>query len=505
MGEFRADKNITYRIMNLTAGLATKIGRWLIGDNQVFQCQDADTTKGGIRKQSGTSKLTATAIGATPVKTIYRVYQNNAGNTRIFLAASGTQLWKYNTGTSAFDSIKTGLTNNLRWSMVWWNGNVYMTNGTDAEQKYDLTTVSAMTGPAVKCKEFFVWNDRMWACGEATNPNRVYFSAFSNAESWGSTDYLAVPENSVNGKAVGFGTITGRLAVFCEDSISLIYGTDLYSFIVRTTEKKVGCVAPKTIKNLNGLLFFLGRDGVYAYNGVRAIKVSKIIQTTIDDINTTYIQNAVAEVQGDKYVLSYTSTAAGGTTNNRTLILDTSAGEALVEDIYGSWQGPLTVGFDSFSVWDGAGDANELYGGSAASDGFVYKMFTGTDYAGSNIDMDLITKDIDFGDASIIKYFKRATVIAEVEGNYDVTVSYAIDHNSSWTTLATINLAASGVKRGDFESSTVTRNVIVYPAVFQGNTAGYYIRLRIRQNGTGCTAIIREIKLEAESAMQIGR
>ena len=505
MSEFGGDKKVIYRILNLTGGLNTKIGRWLIPDNQIYQGQDADTTKGGIRKQPGTSKLSATAIGATPVKTLYRIYQNDASNTRKFVASSGTKLWLYNTSTGIFDSLATGFTTDLQWSMVYWNGKVYMTNGTDTPQKYDLTTVAAMTGPAVNCKEFAVSNDRFWACGNATNPNRVYFSGFSNAESWGATDYLSVPENSINGKAVGFGKLLGRLVVFCEDSISLIYGTDIYSFIVKTTETRIGCVAPKTIKNLNGLLYFLGKDGVYVFNGVRAVKVSKIIQATIDDINQTYVTNAVAEVVGDKYILSYTSTAAGGTVNNRTLILDTSVGEVLAEDIYGSWQGPLTVGFSSFSVWRGAGDLNEVYGGSSASDGFVYKLFTGTDYAGSNIDMDVVTKDIDFGDDAIIKYFERLTVVAEVEGDYDIVVSYATDNNSSWTTLATINLASSGVKRGTMEDGTITRNVIVYPIVFTGNVTGYYIRFRIRQNGIGCSAVIRGMKLEAKSATQSGR
>ncbi len=131
---------------------------------------------------------------------------------------------------------------------------------------------------------------------------------------------------------------------------------------------------------------------------ITSISFPNNIQDYIDDINPTYISNAVAMTDENCYYLSYTSISGGGTVNNRTLIFDTRIGDVVNQVIKGGWTGPHTIGARCFIRYFGTGDNGELYFGDASATGFVYKFMddTVTSFNTSAIDMDVETYDYSY-------------------------------------------------------------------------------------------------------------
>lgn len=66
----------------------------------------------------------------------------------------------------------------------------------------------------------------------------------------------------------------GVLWVFTNRSIWAITGYDPSSYVAQRVVSGVGCIAKESIVEHDGLLYFVGADGVYAFDGQRAISLS---------------------------------------------------------------------------------------------------------------------------------------------------------------------------------------------------------------------------------------
>jgi len=166
----------------------------------------------GLKGRRGQAEdFDITAISA--VKSIFTWYL--AAGTRVTVAFGGTSIYNAEDGTER----DTSLTSALKWSTTSWStkDKAYYTNGTDAVQKDDGTTIAALGGtpPTFKYIEFHF--DRLWLAEDST----ARFSDLNDDETWPAANALNLGDR-FGGIMTGMKSFGGNM-IFLKD-------TGLYRF-----------------------------------------------------------------------------------------------------------------------------------------------------------------------------------------------------------------------------------------------------------------------------------
>lgn len=237
---------------------------------------------GGIANRPGTVPLTTTALGSE-IKTLASLRASGSNN---ILGASGTTLYKYNSGTNEWDAQT--MTDDLVTDEIGHaqfkdeNGKEVMVIADGGDLKsYDGTTVVDITPAtdddsplpannlatintdhsAIGCT---VHNTRVviWDGSEAIYHSKIgYYDYFPNV------DYQRfVRENDYVQNCISYG---GALMVVMRRGIGALFGEDIDNWSQDFLDTKDGCIAPKTVQMVtypNGTqeVFYLGDDGVHA-------------------------------------------------------------------------------------------------------------------------------------------------------------------------------------------------------------------------------------------------
>jgi len=305
-----------------------------IDDNEAQTLRNIDFTQtDGIKKRNGTN-IVANDKGADPVLGVHSAYYGN-GSAHMLMAsqsAATSGLW-YRAGTGATwteVTLNAGGTKlaNANISMEdFYDGTDEMTflaDGTKfqkyktADNKiYDATTIPGTSVEDVKILKLY--KNRLYATGSATHPERVWFSALGDGDSWGADDWFQVPSESTNEESRAGDPITAveifqdRLFVFKNRSVWYWTGSSL-----RELTASHGCVGPRAVAASNNHLYFADNDGMYRIVGTYVEKVSKKIQGTWDVIPAARI-GSIAMIY-DKEKIYVATAAAGGAQNNIILV-----------------------------------------------------------------------------------------------------------------------------------------------------------------------------------------
>ncbi len=137
-------------------------------------------------------------------------------------------------------------------------------------------------------------------------------------------------------------------------SSTLWAATDPFSFI--------GCPAPFTIKAAPIGLIYLGRDGLYVFNGERTELISDVVTDQIRDISQSDVEDTVGVFFDNEYQLAYTSDASGASQNDSVLLFNVVRNAYVIDD----------KSVDSFVVLDSGTDLGTVYSGSSLTDGNVF-------------------------------------------------------------------------------------------------------------------------------------
>lgn len=161
-------------------------------------------------------------------------------------------------------------------------------------------------------------NNRLWGCSSANH--EIYASALGDPYSWRqyagiSTDSYAVTVGS-DGDFTGACTFAGQALFFKEDTIHKIYGSQPSNFqLVSTVAPGVEKGSEKSLVTVNGILYYKGKDGIYAYDGSYPVKISA-------DLGAEQYSNAVAGAYRHKYYVSMSDSNG----NSHLFVYDTLRG-----------------------------------------------------------------------------------------------------------------------------------------------------------------------------------
>lgn len=232
----------------------------------------------------------------------------------------------------------------------------------DAAPAWSTVTSANLNVTPPTGKYITLYKERLWVSGNTTYKSDVYFSDDGNPDYFDPDDFFAIRED--DGDEVTFlENFLGILTVGKTNTVQKLYadGDASSDWYVSDPFPAVGCYAPYTVAVAPSGIVYLGRGGLYSFNGQYSSLISDAVTNEIDDIDQTNIDNCVGIYHNNQYYLAYTSVASGELNNNRVLLYDFTRNSYVID----------TGNINCFTVFNSGTDVGTLVSGSSLTDGYV--------------------------------------------------------------------------------------------------------------------------------------
>lgn len=331
---------------------------------------------GSIETRKGYTKLLTTKI---PVASNNGFAFYKSDGTKQLIYRAGTLLYKYdNAGGST--AISSALASSTADDFDVYQDILYGVDGTEFYQYNGISTASLVvpTGVFTAPQYLRVSKNRVWIA----QGSNLYFSDAGQPTSFPIGNFINV--NSNDGQVItGLAVLLDSIVVFKTDSIWVITGeplgngtnTVIGNLNLRRANSDVGCIAYRTIKQVENVLFFMARSGLYVFENYAAKLISGDINNTFQSdmsINNQNLSWALYSPVQKKYILGYASSASN--TPDKAIVYDMLVHHFTIWDHFpGAWSSNFR-----FQPLDSAvmGDPTT---------GNVYNLFSGySDIAGYN-------------------------------------------------------------------------------------------------------------------------
>jgi hypothetical protein len=134
---------------------------------------------------------------------------------------------------------------------------------------------------------------------------------------WSVSNYTPVGGEGEFGKITGLVSFKGLLFIFKEDSIWTCSGLTAETFSFSVVLSGIGCHAGHSIVTTENLIYFLGEDGFYAFDGSDAVKISDARDTEVQGRNRSrdvYVSGADYE---ELEAIVWTYSSGGSAANDK--------------------------------------------------------------------------------------------------------------------------------------------------------------------------------------------
>lgn len=247
--------------------------------------------------------LDAPCIGAAS-------FRDSQDRTLLFAGADG-DLWRIHGTDSTWANVSsspgaysTGAPH--FWHFVYFNGDVIGTDYSSSPQIYTLIgssnfadLVGAPNGKfIIVVKNAFVMLGNTYDPTNGSQPQRLWWSAAGDARSWptlGSEAAAQVQSGAIDllgSEGVIMGLATGLLsadaAVFQEYGVKRIsYSGPPTVFSISPVLNGIGCMASNSIVSANGIVYYWGQNGIYAFDGSNSVAIgaNRVDKTVYNDLD----------------------------------------------------------------------------------------------------------------------------------------------------------------------------------------------------------------------------
>jgi hypothetical protein len=331
--------------------------------------------------------------------------------------ANSQGIYKYS-GGSWQTIYEFGSADNTRfWDSVVFMDKLYFLAKDLQLREYDGTTVNTMSAAPTGTNKLTSHANRLYIVKD----NTLYYSALRKPSDWSTVDDAGqiVVETSDGEKMSALVSYADHVMVFKKYTYHELFGTGPKNYTMREGAK-IGAVSNRAIVEVNGVLYWLGTDGVYAYLGGAAPDlISKDIDPVIRSINPSYYDHCVMGTDGR--FLYLTLVTDGNTMPNVTWKYDTQRR---------SWWKESYVA-TAFYL-----DGQTFYFGTV--DGKLYKK-GGVNDNGIAISWEAITKPYIDGDEITKKVMHRLYVVADIDAGSTLEAYYSPDaEGENWIKAGSI-------------------------------------------------------------------
>lgn len=423
----------TQRIDNFMWWLNTSLS-WNIKDNQFTIAKNVYyNTDKQIETRRWYRKF-GNKIGNAPITSQF-FFQKDDGTGSLQLCVSGTQMYKYDSGT--WTSIKTGLTefetnplytsNRTRRDFAVYKNVVYMCNGVNTYASYDGATYTEHAGqPPIRYVSQLT--DRLFGAWDDANPNTLYYSAAAPANWNAINTNLVVVWWDENGIINGIGELWQVILALKSNKI---YAINVSVPSALPIDSQSGGYCDRSISNVGNSIVFFNERGIDTLQqrtwatGSQALEskpLSDDLRSLIDKIQEKQY-NSCASWYAKKYNNYYFSF---DTDNNN--IPDTTL---VYNSLVWSWtQYTLPLLYDyGFNINN---DQERQYLFSSGAEWQMYEFEYGYDDDGETISYEVQSKDFDFDSKGTIKTFEYVDIIGQKSEGTEIDVKILVEWEIAW-------------------------------------------------------------------------
>jgi hypothetical protein len=336
---------------SFTGGVNNIAASKLLEVNQGTEFINVDIDRvGNAVTRKGTASLSSSAVPEGTAN-IQGAYYFDTGTVNQVVIAKNRKIFWYNgvVGSGSWTQDSSSYLTNAADNVVNFAqlmDKLYFCDGVSAIKSFNGTTVASIpsaanapTGVKFLCSH----TNRMFAIRTA-EPDTIYVSDLLSVEgtsAWSSVDSFRVGGDGEPITAIS--SWTGfRLVVFKQNSTYVITtdptAASIANWPIENVSQEVGCVASRSVCQVGANLYWLAQDGVR--NMQRILQgadteisepISKIINSTINEINTTYWSKASAIYYRNRYILSVPISSSS--VNNCSIVYNT---------VHKAWSGKWT-------------------------------------------------------------------------------------------------------------------------------------------------------------------
>ncbi len=288
-------------------------------------------------------------------------YYRESGANEIIVFAHG-QMYKFDYA-NGYTNLKGGMNDEAKIKHRVFNDELIIVNGIDPNIVYNGANVQglgsgATISPVADAIEVHLQSVFL------LKGNSLYRNDAGNVLSWDALSPV-VDLDAWNGdKGVDLIKLGTNLYIIKESSVWELTGTTNANFTLRRILGARGCIAPHSVATNGIVAFWRGVDGVYRFNGTRTSLISYPVHPAFSpyeraEFSTTMFSKAadsVGVIHNYKYRLACVQNGEADTDiNNFEWVYDMLAGNG-----QGGWTQRTSRNVSMYSVFDGAGDQNEL-------------------------------------------------------------------------------------------------------------------------------------------------
>lgn len=208
---------------------------------------------------------------------------------------------------------------------------VTQTTYTDSKPSTELTDLAPVARPRPPdgTRELGYHSDSLFCGSPRFNPGGYAFSTSGDPEYFPTANSRKVPDSSVSA-ITGFFRIAGTFGYFTVNEIYHINGSSPADFVDRQVSSFTGCLAPDSIVVFNDVVSFVGKHGIYSWDGSRPAQLTEDIEDDIKGLPFSLYRQSHAVVYQERNHLMVSMLTKDGARVVR--VLDYTAREVSMGD-----------------------------------------------------------------------------------------------------------------------------------------------------------------------------
>lgn len=370
---------------------------------------------------------------------------------------------------------------------------IVLTDSVNPAWKYDGATETILNGTGAPTDPTYAAEHlkRLVLAGYSSNPQAITLSAPNDDTIYTAAD--GAIEINVGDTIVGLKSFRDTLYIFCENSIWKLVGSTSDDFAIQPVTKSIGCVAGDTVQEVGGDLVFLAPDGLRSVAATERIgdvelgllskSIQPLIREQLASFDPDFFDSCVVRGKSQYRLFYYKSTFSDSEQKGFLGRLE-SRGQEGISYSWATLKGIPVYCSDSFYV-----NNVELVVFGHPTDGSVYKMESGSDFAGSNIEFIYETPQLFFDDVELRKVLFKIKIFLQIAGdstlNFDTVLDFG-DVDTSQPETIILDVASSGGAYGSAIYGTAVYGGIE-EVVFKSNLVGSGFSASFKFSGTNAS------------------
>lgn len=356
-----------------------------------------------LEKRRGQQRLNVNCLGS-PITGMHAYYR---GVTRLLVASAGDSAYLFDPQTFELEKIKEGLEPEALVQFETCANYMVAFDGRTLPWKFDGQTITDLQNAPSDGYLACLYKEKLFTVSKA-DPSTLLWSDSFHPETWVPENYWAV--GAGDGDVITAIKVYGKqnhLAVFKQRAVYALYGTSLEDFQMSASRSDHGAVGPNAVvESTSGMMYYISSDGIYAYDGYSATKISKALPLTWDLVTQQHLYKACAwEWDG---LLHFALPVNESDHNNLVLCFDPDTA---------AWWPFDGINASCFALWEAVQGEGAVPVTGCSVDGYIVKQDTGVLDFEEPIKAYWTSDLLDLGQADFRK--KMIRMITTAYPNYD--------------------------------------------------------------------------------------